>query len=551
MAIFQTRYLIIDCGSRYIKGLLVQEGLGARKILRAEMLPAVSMVERTEQEESEDTSQEDYEYNLVRFIQSFFPEETNYILTLPLSEAYVRDIEIPVVNPVQALEILPNEVENRVPVSLEDAEVIGEYWKSDEEASHFISYTAPLEAIQKSVEPLIRSGGSVRMLTVPTAALASAIQLLPEHLYLNQIVGQVDIGFQDTLINLLDSGAVCFTRSVPFGFQDLLDSIQEITGFDLDKSENLLRDLELDVSESKAGGYNEAVASMYRLSKEDAKKISRKAKDFYREVATEIERTLISAPVPSPASVYISGGGAALTGCDDFLETSLGVPVNPYPLQLETDNIAPWVLSLGMLEHFGRKQKERIDFLSTPFGSTLRRGEIRLSAFSTPLYIASTALVFLLIGFIVGIVSDRNQLRQYRQLARQEAQKIVPGIANSPQSPVEAVRTVCQERLSSVQTRYGGFRSLDILKEISEKTPSRGQVAELEVKDMHYRESQVDVTLELGSDTEIATVQQALRESQMFASVAEARSDTLPRGRVRVRFTINLANQANSGVSCN
>ena len=551
MALFQNRYLIIDCGNRYIKGLLVQEGLGARKILRAEMLPAVSRADRPEAESEEDAARDDYEYNLVRFIQSFFPEETSYILTLPLSETYVRDIDIPVVHPVQALEILPNEVENKVPISLEDAEVIGEYWKSDEEASHFISYTAPLNSIEAAVDPLIRSGGNVRMLTVPTAALASAIQMLPEHLFLGKILGQADIGYQDTLINLLDSGAVCFTRSIPFGFQDLIQEIQEITGYELERAESLIKDLELDVSESKSGGYNEAVLAMYRLNKEDAKKIIRKTKDFYREVAAEIERTLISAPVPSPDAVYISGGGATLPGCDDFLETSLGIPVNPYPLQLETENIAPWVMALGMMEHFARKQKERIDFLSTPFGSTLRRGEIRLSAFSTPLYIASVGLVVLLIGFIVGIAMDRSRLAEYRAIADKEAQRIVPGYRPGAQVPVDAVRTVCNERLAMAQTRYGGFRSLDILREISEKTPARAEVGELKVKVLHYRENQVDLGLELGISTQIAQVQQALRESKMFSAVTESRSDELPGQKVRVRFTINLANDGGtSGVSC-
>ncbi len=553
MALFQNRYLIIDCGNRYIKGLLVQEGLGARTILRAEMLPAVTRADRNpDAENEEEAARDDYEYNLVRFIQSFFPEEASYVLALPLSEAYVRDIEIPVVHPVQALEILPNEVENKVPISLEDAEVIGEYWKSDEENSHFISYTAPLNAIQDAVDPLIRSGGNVRMLTVPTAALASAIQMLPEHLYLGKILGQAEIGYQDTLINILDSGAVCFTRSIPFGLHALLEEIQEVTGFELEKTESLLKDLELDVSESKSGGYNEAVLAMYRLNKEDAKKIIRKTKDFYREIGSEIERTLISAPVPSPDSIYISGGGATLPGCDDFLETNLGIPVNLYPLQLETDNIAPWVMSLGMMEHFARKQKERIDFLSTPFGMTLRRGEIRLTAFSTPLYIASAGLVVLLIGFIFGIVSDRQRLQDFRAQAQQKAQRIVPGYKPGPMSAVQAVQKVCQERLAMAQTRYGGFRSLDILKEISDKTPGRGELGNLKVKVLHYREDQVDLGLELEKSTQIAQVQQALRESKMFSAVTESRSDELPGQKVRVRFTINLANDsATSGVNCN
>ncbi len=102
------------------------------------------------------------------------------------------------------------------------------------------------------------------------------------------------------------------------------------------------------------------------------------------------------------------------------------------------------------------------------------------------------------------------------------------------------------------QTRYGGFRSLDILKEISDKTPGRGELGNLKVKVLHYREDQVDLGLELEKSTQIAQVQQALRESKMFSAVTESRSDELPGQKVRVRFTINLANDsATSGVNCN
>jgi general secretion pathway protein L len=550
MALFQDRYLIIDYGSRYIKGLLVQEGLGARKILRAEMLPTISAADRsavveTEEEEALD----DYEYNLVRFIQSFFPEENAFVLCMPLSHAYVRDIAIPVINPMQALEILPNEVENRVPISLEDAEVIGEYWKSDEESSHFISYTAPLVEIQNAVDPLIRTGGAVRMLTVPTAALASAVQLLPEHLYLGRVVAQAEIGYQDTFINVLESGAVCFTRSIPVGFSYLIESIQEVTKFDREKCESFLRELQPDVSESKAGGFDESVLSRYRLKKDDGRKIIRRIKEFYSEVASEIERTFISAPVSAPESVYISGGGATLPGCDDFLETAIGVPVSLYPLKLETDNIAPWVLSLGMMEHFARKQKDRIDFLSTPFGSTLRRGEIRLGAFSTPLYIASAGLIALLIGFIAGIHFDQRELSRLNSMARNEARRIVPGYQDQ-MDPAQAVQRVCEERLAMARNRFGGFRTLDILREITLNTPGRSQV-DLEFDFFERVDQNVTVRMTLGKATDIAQVQEALRQSSMFSAVTEDRSDPLPGNKVKVTMGITLSGSGGTaGVEC-
>ena len=121
MSILARKELVVDYGSTHIKGALVESSpLGGRRILRLETLPIVSL--RTDG----DNQAEEYEYNLVRFVQSFFPEEESFLLNLPMDRVYVRDIRVPVVTAKQIDEVMPFEVEPLLPVSLENAEVIGQ-----------------------------------------------------------------------------------------------------------------------------------------------------------------------------------------------------------------------------------------------------------------------------------------------------------------------------------------------------------------------------------------------------------------------------------------
>jgi general secretion pathway protein L len=78
------RYLAIDYGSTNIKGILFSNSFGTTKILRSETLPIIQLGENEGDE---------YEYNIIRFVQSFFPEETEVILNLPIQRVTIRDIK--------------------------------------------------------------------------------------------------------------------------------------------------------------------------------------------------------------------------------------------------------------------------------------------------------------------------------------------------------------------------------------------------------------------------------------------------------------------------
>jgi general secretion pathway protein L len=242
LPLFNEQFLVIDYGTTRIKGVLCENGPGGRRVLRLESLPIV-LLENADLGEEEDSGAladlTEYEYNVTRFVQSFFPEESNYLLNLSLDRVYVRDLVIPIVNAKQINEVIPHEVENYLPVSLDEAEVIGKAWEIGDESSQVITFTAPNESLVQRVQPLLRGTTSVRMLSLDAVGLANFIQLLDPTEYQDRVVGQIDIGGSLTILNILKDGELVFSRQLPIGGRDLDYIIAEEYNVDVDMAETI------------------------------------------------------------------------------------------------------------------------------------------------------------------------------------------------------------------------------------------------------------------------------------------------------------------------
>lgn len=536
MAFFEERYLIIDYGNALIKGVLIEKGFGKRKVLRVESLPTVRL-ERADLS-GENRHKEEYEYNLVRFIQSFFPEEQNYLLNLRPDAVYVRDVVIPVDDIDQAAEILPGEVENMVPVSLDEAECIGQPWNVDEEGTHFIAFTAEHTAIRNAVEPLISADTSVRMLAAEPVSLAGAIRMLDPYDYERKLIGQIDIGYTTTTINLLLDGELCFTRQLPSGVEEI-DQIFLDAGVDEEQLHTVRETVGLSVRDdsTEPGSFQSAGI---RLKSGTVQKASAAAREFLDWLAGEVERSVLAARAGRPAGFYLSGGGALIDGIDSYLEQKLEWMIRFYPIEINGKPATLWIQALGTAENADLKPKERIDFLNTPFGSTLKRGELNLNVFSTPLLISASAILVILISFIVGILLDKRQIAAYRTEAARIAAEI-PGLPRGPElkDPVEAARKLCRERLQAVESQLGGHRSLDVLKEITDNLPPPSE-ADFRMKSFRYDGAGAQIQLIVDGLSGAAIIERQLKQSKMFQSVENVRSDSVAGQKVRLTLKLGL-----------
>jgi general secretion pathway protein L len=545
MALIARTDLVVDYGSTHIKGALVESNLlGGRRILRLESLPIVSLGQNG------DRKAEEYEYNLVRFVQSFFPEEESFILNVPMDRIFVRDVKVPVVGAKQIEDVVPFEVEPLLPVSLEHAEVIGRAWSSTEDSSNVISFTAKHDDLQAAVQPILKGNASVQMLSIDCVGLSGMHALLPGSAESGALYGQIDIGGTYTILNFLKEGKLIFTRRIPFGGEAVTEMTADLLGLELQAAEE--KKLELDIDLLEDSEKTERAETFYRRHRTDKKtfaKLTKKVRESFEELIAEIDRSALSLPTGEEPSVYyVSGGGSLLRGMEAFLSSKLDSPVQRYPLSLEGGDrdLSSFATALGTVEHFKEKQARKVDFLHTPFGALLRRTDFTLRALATPILFGSAALIFFLLSFLLGIVQDRRQINAYTaQMAR-----IATEIPEFKGTSVEDAVKLCNDRLQFRRNQTGAVKSLEVLREITARMPAASEMA-FAMKRFQMNEKDINVEAEVDGFPDVQKVVDALRPSQMFARVESINPTQQPNRKIRLQLKLSLKDKGtNAGGGC-
>lgn len=544
MALIARTDLVVDYGSTHIKGALVESNLlGGRRILRLESLPIVSLGHDGERKA------EEYEYNLVRFVQSFFPEEESFILNVPMDRIFVRDVKVPVVSAKQIEEVVPFEVEPLLPVSLEHAEVIGRAWSSTEDSSNVISFTAKHDDLQAAVQPILKGNASVQMLSIDCVGLSGIGALLPAELSTG-LYGQIDIGGTYTILNFIKEGKLIFTRRIPFGGEAVTELVSEVMGLELQAAEE--KKIELDIDLLEDADKTERAEAFYRRQRTDKKtfaKLTKKVKESFEDLIAEIDRSALSLPTgDDPAVYYVSGGGSLLRGMETFLTSRLDAAVQRYPLRLEGGDrdLSSFATALGTVEHFKEKQARKVDFLHTPFGAMLRRTDFTLRALATPILFGSAALILFLLSFLLGIVQDRRQISAYSaQMAR-----IATEIPEFKGSSVEDAVKLCNDRLQFRRNQTGAVKSLEVLREITARMPPANEMA-FAMKRFQMNEKDINVEAEVDGFPDVQKVVDALRPSTLFARVESINPTQQPNRKIRLQLKLSLKDKGtNSAGGC-
>lgn len=583
MALFTDHYLVIDYGSSYIKGALYQTGPGGTQILRLESLPVVSIASedklqyealvkarvetaaseygQNSQEEIDEEIQEDevvehaeestvlqpellgeYEYNLVRYVLSFFPEHHNFLINVPLEKIYVRDLTIPVTNIKQLDEIIPFEVENLIPVALEDVEVLGIPWSFEEESAKVVSFSVERETLSDLVKPLQRSGTAIKMLSVDAVGLSGFIKLLPEDEYLDKVVAQIDIGGDYTIFNVIKNGNLVFTRKISMGGSDITHIVSEELGITQEAAEQ--RKIELNLDLAMLNDNLEKEESFYkriRIEPGHYQILLHKMDKLLKELVSELERSVLSLPCESPVVFFLSGGAALHPGLQDYLTSGIGKPVREYPVHLTNgESAAMWATTIGTGAMYQRKSADKLDYLGTVFGQTLRGGELNFSMFSTPIIILLLSAVIFLISLVGSVFLDKKQIKSnLAELVK--ISKTIPGVNRKSQnykSILKNIKQICRTRLRSAGSNDSADSVLSILNDITKYTPER-QELDFKLRQFSYDGQSVKFEAEVKKYEDTSKLIAALKKSPLFFGIKLADNRRAYNQKV-IRITVQM-----------
>ncbi|EMY12001.1 hypothetical protein LEP1GSC043_3041 [Leptospira weilii str. Ecochallenge] len=380
------QFLAIDYGTSAIKGVLFQKVLGKLNILRSEIM-SISHGEEDE-----------YKHNILRFINSYFPGETSIVLNLPLSRLFVREFSIPLTTVKAVREVIPFEVENRIPFPMETVEVTGNIWRIDQEKSNVIAYSAHHSELDFITAPFFGSNIIFRGLFVDSVSLASVVSEHSNKEITHKKSVQVDIGGRVTILSILNEGKVAHTRYVSMGGDTLTEQIASDLKIPFEKAEAIQFSLQFEPFAEEGVDLN-LFAKEFKLKTIDIKKAFQSAVKFAEKLSSEINRSIVSMnEAERPEVLYLSGGGSKIRGIESFFGDSLGLIIRRYDfLSLNGDTFST---CLGMGYHFGFPKKDKVDFIDTPHVKRINKNILNLDQFRPHLIFSGISLFILITVFL-------------------------------------------------------------------------------------------------------------------------------------------------------
>ncbi len=234
---------------------------------------------------------------------------TSAVISVSGREAIVKRVPLPKVTPKELADAIMLEAEHHIPFAID--EVFLDYQVVGETAN---SMSVVLVATKK-----------VKVLeyvaVVEDAGLEAVVVDLDAFAIQNQYevnagdgggeaVALIDIGATIMKTNVVHGGASIFARDVPFGGHNYTDAIAQRLNIPWEKAEAAKQGREVGVN------WDDLVPALESVS---------------RELSLEVQRTFdYFASTPDSeriGKIVLSGGGAKLSGLEDFLASSWGVPV--------------------------------------------------------------------------------------------------------------------------------------------------------------------------------------------------------------------------------
>ncbi len=523
------KFLAVDYGTSSVKGALFQRVAGNLTLLRAESMPISPMEEK------------EYETNIFRFINTYFSGEHAILLALSLERLFVREISIPLTTEKAVREVIPFEVESRVPFPMETVEVIGSVWRIDQEKSDVITYTAHHSEFDTIAYPFLESTMVFRGIFVDSVCLGSIVARHTGKEIPFANVAQLDIGGKHSLLNVSKDGKIAHTRFLSIGGDTLTEEISKTLKIGKDKAEALKTSIQFEPFHSPEDGLN-LFAKEYKLKVADIKKAFSIVKDFFSTLSEEVRRSFLSlGETERPEVLYISGEGSKIRDLESFLGESLGLQVRRYDfLNVDPDRYAT---CYGMAYQLIASKKSKVDFLQTPYVKRLNKNLFDLSAFIPHLILSSISIVLFIGVFFLGIVSDKRKLTAANKIL---AEKIKTGIGSNvpvdtdPLDYAKRLRDDAKNKSELYRNYLSKPSVLDVIYEISTKFPDPGMQAFL-FNSITFDNGHVTLQGSVNEISEIGVIQRSLENSQMFKKVSlENNRSNYGLKTYKVTFTIKM-----------
>ena len=526
------QYLAIDYGTSYIKGVLYKEILGSVTILRSESLKLVRF---------ESDKGDEYEYNIVRFIQSFFPEETTFIINIPLDKIFIRDIVVPLGNEKAVREVIPFEVENVVPFPIEDMVVQGTISRIETEATRVITFSSHNIDVEKSAIPFSRSDITLKCMSTDPITLSAPGKYFYTKTIHETHYGQLDIGGKVSIFNILERGRLIHSRFFAGGGDFITDKIRKLLRMSPEEAEDFKHSIKFSIYEPSEDEI-ENLRKRFIISEENINEILNLIKDSIKEIANEVLKSIHTIRSSErPLTIFLSGGGSLFKDTEKILFDLTGFVYKRYDFLDIDDELYNNCVSMSY--HYRLRKNEQVNFLTEEFSKRLNKNNFKFSDFKTHIILLGLSLGILSSVFLISILNDKKKIQSQEEVLRERfKQGFGRELTEEDDVMAEALSEVKREQKKSeiVRLFLGKESILDLIFEITNLFPPKEEL-NFVLEQFTYDGNEIHIYGKVDEFSDLGTLQNALERSRLFKNI-DVQNKRLIQGvtKLRVSFKIKL-----------
>ncbi|MBI4561466.1 MAG: type IV pilus assembly protein PilM, partial [Candidatus Rokubacteria bacterium] len=239
-------------------------------------------------------------------------KERDAVIAVSGRELIVKRVQLPKVPPKELADAIQLEAEHHIPFAIDDVyldyQVVGEAPEAGGTMDVML-VAAKKTKVNEYVAAVQEAGLNPVVVEVDSFALENQFELNNPELT-HEAVALIDIGASVMKTNVVRGGASIFARDIAFGGNSYTQAIAQQLNVPFEKAEAAKRGQDVGVS------WDDVVQTLEAVSRELSMEIQRTF-DYFAST-TEAERI---------SRIVLAGGCAKLSGIDEYLSSSWGIPV--------------------------------------------------------------------------------------------------------------------------------------------------------------------------------------------------------------------------------
>ncbi len=435
----------LDIGSHSLKAVEIRQSLRSFEAVAIRTLPR----------RDDETPLPDL---IGRFLEVNHLSTDHVVCALPGIRLSSRRLKFPFTDNKKIGAAIPFEVEEDLPLEIDDCLIDWEKIHSDRASADIIATIAPRAEVSRFTEALIEANCAPQTLEAEGLALANLVALfdLPGTRML------VDLGHTKTTFCVLVGGRAIAARTIAVAGRDLTAALAADGNMDLARAEALKCESGL----SGSGAKTRAV-------------IDRIAREVNRTL-NSLEEMLAHLGGGPIAELTLFGGSAQLIGIEEALSERTGIPARRLGLPHEGhgDRLSAdgppllYAPALALALRGTAQARTRMNFLQEEFAVRIDLSRYRKD-FGWTAWLGGIALALGIASFATGTLLELLQAEAVEATVDQMYREAFPD-APQPDNPIAALRTAVKqsnERADFLGVYPGNLSALDILSEISRHIP--------------------------------------------------------------------------------